>query len=390
MSLAHTITGRTATSVLALSALMVGLSLPASADSVKSVSIDKITTQFDAAPVLKFKDSGNGYVFDEAVGTTIRVRLRAEASFGGKLFPVIGTVQNRIFYMLPQNYVPHAIDQVEQTLVTAQDLKPFHATGISHCNLAGQPRKVVKGMFQLPVRLEATSQLSNDKKSDLVTYAGTIVCGPRKAPKGPGDVAAKEPTYKVTGIHVRFLTSLTEKTQPNPGTKCEVTHARVRVATSKAGPVKFKLWTKVGNGPSQSQFVEAWSSFKGPGKFEAVFNKKITISKSSTVQAMAEDKTNAIGQSTGWKSVKLDCTGAGGGGLAGTPQGGASPGKLPKGSKELVTRPKDPPTGPTTSGKAPAPKKVGKQQVRRPTHLTAPRRTTAAKEVFVRSKPHVN
>lgn len=111
---------------------------------------------------------------------------------------------------------------------------------------------------------------------------------------------------------------------PNPGAKCQITHARVRVATSKAGGVKFKLWTKVGNEPMQSQFVEAWSSFVSPGKYEAVFTKKISVSKTTSVQAMAEDKTNPIGQSTGWKQVSLDCTGAGGGGFAGTP-GTANP-----------------------------------------------------------------
>jgi hypothetical protein len=44
---------------------------------------------------------------------------------------------------------------------------------------------------------------------------------------------------------------------------------------------------------------------------------------------MAEDLTNPIGQSTGWKEVKLDCTGAGGGGFAGTP-GNSNPDGLPQ------------------------------------------------------------
>ena len=45
----------------------------------------------------------------------------------------------------------------------------------------------------------------------------------------------------------------------------------------------------------------------------------LTVDQTTKVQAMAEDLTNPIGQSTGWKEVTLDCTGAGGGGLSGAP-----------------------------------------------------------------------
>ena len=133
------------------------------------------------------------------------------------------------------------------------------------------------------------------------------------------DVAAKEPNFGVKGIHLRFMTTAGYPTRPNPATKCQLTEAKVRLETSKAGGVKFRLWTKVGNQPMQNQFVEAWSKFVGPGKFEATFTKTFTVDKTTTVQAMAEDLTNPIGQSTGWKEVKLDCTGAGGGGFSGTP-----------------------------------------------------------------------
>ena len=133
------------------------------------------------------------------------------------------------------------------------------------------------------------------------------------------DVAAKEPNFGVKGIHLRFMTTAGYPTKPNPGTKCQLTEAKVRLETSKAGGVKFRLWTKVGNQPMQNQFVEAWSKFVGPGKYEATFNKTFTVDKTTPVQAMAEDLTNPIGQSTGWKQVSLDCTGAGGGGFASTP-----------------------------------------------------------------------
>ncbi len=76
---------------------------------------------------------------------------------------------------------------------------------------------------------------------------------------------------------------------------------------------------KVGNEPMQSQFVEAWSKFVGSGKHEASFTKALPVSKTTEVQAMVEEMNSPIGLSTGWKSVTVDCTGAGGGGFAGTP-----------------------------------------------------------------------
>ncbi|MDP3703930.1 MAG: hypothetical protein Q8R78_06040 [Candidatus Omnitrophota bacterium] len=149
--------------------------------------------------------------------------------------------------------------------------------------------------------------------------------------------AAKEPDFGVKGIHLRFMTSAGYPTKPNPATRCQMTEAKVRLETSKAGATKFKLWTKVGNEPMQSQVVDAWSKFAGPGKFEATFSKTFTVDKSTTVQAMAEDLTNPIGQSTGWKEVKVNCTGAGGGGLSGTP-GNANPDGLPQASPKAPFR----------------------------------------------------
>jgi hypothetical protein len=130
------------------------------------------------------------------------------------------------------------------------------------------------------------------------------------------------------------MTTAGYPTRPNPATKCQMTNAKVRVETSKAGGVKFRLWTKVGNAPMQSQFVEAWSKFVSAGKYEATFTKAFTVNQTTKVQAMAEDLTNPIGQSTGWKDVTLNCTGAGGGGFAGTP-GNSNPDSLPPGNSRL-------------------------------------------------------
>lgn len=193
------------------------------------------------------------------------------------------------------------------------------------------------------------------------------------------DVAAKEPNFSVKDIHLRFMTSAGHVASPNPGAKCQMTHARVRVGTSKAGGVKFKLWTKVGNEPMQSQFVEAWSSFVSPGKYEAVFTKKISVSKTTSVQAMAEDKTNPIGQSTGWKQVSLDCTGAGGGGFAGTP-GTANPSDKRLPGRAFPSEARPIPNAP------PSRSSVGEARLPAMPQAHAAR----ARDRFYPSKPHVN
>lgn len=202
------------------------------------------------------------------------------------------------------------------------------------------------------------------------------------------DVAAKEPNFSVKGIHLRFMTMAGYPTKPNPATQCQMSQAKVRLETSKAGGVKFRLWTKVGNQPIQNQFVETWSKFIGPGKYEATFTKNFTVDKTTPIQAMAEDLTNPIGQSTGWKQVKLDCTGAGGGGFAGTP-GNSNPDGRPHSNPQM---PRPVPGVAVGTKVAPIPPRPAPQTQ---PHLgqakTAPMpHAVAAKDRFYPSKPHVN
>jgi len=133
-----------------------------------------------------------------------------------------------------------------------------------------------------------------------------------------GGIATQEPDFKVTSIELFRTTFSGATSQPNPGTVCKKAELKVRLKTSKAGPVKFKLWTKIGASPMTSKVIDAWSAFTGGG-FKAEYKEWVSVSKTSFVQAMAEDMTNPIGQSTGWKSITLHCTGAGGGGLADKP-----------------------------------------------------------------------
>jgi hypothetical protein len=128
-----------------------------------------------------------------------------------------------------------------------------------------------------------------------------------------------DPDFGAKGVKVFLSTFVGQTTKPNPGTTCKKARVLARINTTKTGPVKFNLWTKVGNGPSQKQFVQAWSSQSG-SEYKAEYIKWISVSKTTKVQAMVEDLTNPIGQSTGWKDITLHCTGAGGGGLADAPK----------------------------------------------------------------------
>lgn len=208
--------------------------------------------------------------------------------------------------------------------------------------------------------------------------------GAQRRPAQAGGMVSQMPDFKVKDISLRFMTSAVYTQQPNPGTRCKMTRLSVRVPTTKAGPVKFKLWTKVGNEPMKSETIDAWSSFKGPGKFEATFTRPYQVEKTTVIQAKAEEMVNPIGLSTAWKDVTVNCTGAGGGGLAGTPNNanpdGANPRQLPQVNTGIGR-----PSGAIIGRPIP------------PTHNTAPQRvfnakaelkTAPAKDRFQRSKVH--
>lgn len=294
---------------------------------IKSISIDKQTSQFDALPAIVMKDSGNGYVLDKTESAKIRMRIRAKADKKNGLNNVLtvakAELQNRTIYTLPLNYRPVELDETVEALVGANDLQPYVESAASKCNLGGKIGDTVKVPFYFGVLFQVWDLGPSEHRTASETFQGVVSCGPRKIPKGPGDVAADLGDFKVKGIAARFLTTAGKPASPNPGTKCQVTTARVRVETSKPGPVKFKLWTKIGD-ETNSQVVDAWSSFTGPGKYEAVYEKKINVERSTPVQIMAEEMVNPIGLSTPWKLAHLYCDGAGGGGLA-TPGSGANP-----------------------------------------------------------------
>lgn len=158
------------------------------------------------------------------------------------------------------------------------------------------------------------------------SFAVQVQCEPFQ--RETAEDVPDDPSYGVKDVKLSLSTFSHATTKPNPGTVCKKGRILARLKTTKEGPVKFKLWTKLGNEPMQSQFVEAWSSHSG-SEYKAEFTKWVSVSKTTNLKAMVEDMTNPIGQSSGWKDITLHCTGAGGGGLADAPKPGDGPQAAP-------------------------------------------------------------
>jgi len=147
-------------------------------------------------------------------------------------------------------------------------------------------------------------------KSGEFTF--NVVCDPYIPGTTADGLKMEEGDFKTTGIDLFLSTFSGATTQPNPATTCKKGRILVRVNTSKAGPAKFKLWTRVGNGPITSEVFDAWASFDGNSKYVAEHTKWISVDEPTQVQAMAEDMVNSVGPSTQWKDIMLQCTGPGG------------------------------------------------------------------------------
>lgn len=141
-----------------------------------------------------------------------------------------------------------------------------------------------------------------------------VTCKPLDQQHAPGGIAQDMGEFKTTDIDLFLSTFAGATTSPNPATVCKKGRVLVRAKTSKAGPAKFKLWTKVGNAPMTSKVVDAWSSHDGNGGFEAEHIEWVSVDETTQIQAMAEDMVNGVGQSTNWKNLTLHCSNKEGGG----------------------------------------------------------------------------
>lgn len=125
--------------------------------------------------------------------------------------------------------------------------------------------------------------------------------------------------FKIKDMNLFLTTFSGANTQPNAATTCKKGQVKVRLKTTKAGATKFKLWTKVGAAPMTSKVIDAWASHDGAGGFKAEHVEWVSVDKTSTLQAKAEEMISGFGMSTNWEDITLQCTDQSGGGLATNP-----------------------------------------------------------------------
>jgi hypothetical protein len=157
-----------------------------------------------------------------------------------------------------------------------------------------------------------------------------IECGPNPTSR-PGGVAQEETDFRVKSIALNYG-GVPGMTKPNAATQCKQAKLTVTFQTSKAGVVDFRVHNKIGNGPTQAKNLQVYAKFDGNAHFVASHQEIVSVIKTDLVQAMAEDRVNPIGLSTGWKNVTLRCEDIGGG-FASNPSN-ANPDGLPAKPKQ--------------------------------------------------------
>ena len=131
----------------------------------------------------------------------------------------------------------------------------------------------------------------------------------------PTSVSFDHGAFKVKDIKLFLTTYSAAVSRPNPGATCKKARVLVRLKASKAGNARFKLWLKVGNKPMASKVVDAWASHDGNGGYVAEHVEWVSVSKTTYMQARAEELVSGFGMSTAWEDLTLHCQSAGGGGL---------------------------------------------------------------------------
>jgi hypothetical protein len=212
--------------------------------------------------------------------------------------------------------------------------KPVVNQGLSILFSASQAYIEKLGIGEVPeeVDLDAEPGIPAPRASRTINMPMAVSCGPKPAREiaQPGGLKQETPDFKVKTIALNYGGAA--PTKPNPTTECKTAKLTVTFNTTKAGVVDFRLHKKIGNGPMQAQNLQTYAKFDGNAHFVASHVEYIKVSQLTLVTAMAEEKVNPIGLSTGWKDVTLRCENANGG-YAGTP-GNANPDGLPSKPKQ--------------------------------------------------------
>lgn len=228
---------------------------------------------------------------------------------------------------------PDFVQETRSLTGSTQNLILERMQILNACNSAGTPSK--KQEFWHFVNLTLEAQFAHKNGTNYPAYEGygsvpvKVVCKASLIDPDAG-LAADLGNFKVELVKM-FLTtySFNELPGANPGTVCPALKVTSRAETSKAGPVKMRIWRQKNGGAITSVLKNADAKYDAAknGYFanvESIENAGVT----STFNFMTEIEGNgAFSPSTPWKDITVHCTGAGGGGLASEPQ--ANP-DLPK------------------------------------------------------------
>jgi hypothetical protein len=149
-------------------------------------------------------------------------------------------------------------------------------------------------------------------------------------PSGQG-LAVGDRDFKVIKLELFLTTFENQYTTPTPGLRCKKLQVKVRIETSKAGQIGYKIWRQPGESIDRLKFISHQDSgpFKGRFVYEDVFVD--TFDKTTYQQYMVEAAGYPVGVSTPWKDKNVICTGPGAGGVTvGQGPGGNPADELPK------------------------------------------------------------
>lgn len=130
----------------------------------------------------------------------------------------------------------------------------------------------------------------------------------------PGQLVAQEPDFDIKDLKMFLSTFTGNETQPNQFRTCKRARILVRAETSKAGPVKLRLWSKIGDAAMQSELIETWASFDGHSKHTVDISKWVTVENTSYMQAKVEELGDGtFPKEVGWKGINVPCETTGSG-----------------------------------------------------------------------------
>jgi hypothetical protein len=176
---------------------------------------------------------------------------------------------------------------------------------------------------------DETADTDKLMRVDVVCEKDPTWHGPLQ-PSGVG-LAAEERDFKVLKVDLFLTTFENQYTTPSAGLRCKKLQVKVRIETSKAGQLGYKIWRQPGDEIDRVKFIshQASGPFKGRFVHEEVFVD--TFNETTYAQYMVETAGSPVGVSTPWKDKHIICTGPGEGGLTmGQGPGGNPADDLPK------------------------------------------------------------